>query len=65
MFIVAIVGPIKSRSWELINMTSTRKISLAAGVFYLLTFVSVPILYLYGPVREAGYILGPGPDTRV
>ena len=46
-------------------MASTRKISLAAGVFYLLTFVSVPILYLYGPVREAGYILGPGPDTRV
>jgi hypothetical protein len=46
-------------------MTSTRKISLTAGVFYLLTFVSIPILYLYGPVREAGYILGPGPDTRV
>jgi hypothetical protein len=46
-------------------MDSTRKISLIAGVFYLLTFVSIPILYLYGPVREAGYILGPGPDTRV
>ena len=46
-------------------MTSTRKISLTAGVFYLLTFVSIPILYLYGPVREAGYIVGPGPDTRV
>ena len=46
-------------------MTSTRKISLTAGVFYLLTFVSIPILYLYGPVREVGYILGPGPDTRV
>ena len=46
-------------------MDSTRKISLAAGVFYLLTFVSIPILFLYGPVREVGYILGPGPDTRV
>jgi len=46
-------------------MTSTRKISLTAGVFYLLTFVSIPILFLYGPVREVGYILGPGPDTRV
>jgi hypothetical protein len=46
-------------------MDSTRKISLAAGVFYLLTFVSIPILYLYGPVREVGYIVGPGPDTRV
>jgi hypothetical protein len=50
---------------ESITMDSTRKISLAAGVFYLLTFVSIPILYLYGPVREVGYILGPGPDTRV
>jgi len=46
-------------------MTSTRKISLTAGLLYLLTFVSIPILYLYGPVRETGYILGPGPDTRV
>jgi hypothetical protein len=46
-------------------MTSTRKISLAAGVLYLLTFVSIPILFLYGPVREVGYIVGPGPDTRV
>jgi hypothetical protein len=46
-------------------MDSTRKISLIAGVFYLLTFVSIPILYLYGPVREVGYIVGPGPDTRV
>jgi hypothetical protein len=46
-------------------MNSTRKISLVAGVLYLLTFVSIPILYLYGPVREAGYIVGAGPDTRV
>ena len=46
-------------------MDSTRKISLIAGMFYLLTFVSIPILYLYGPVREVGYIVGPGPDTRV
>jgi hypothetical protein len=60
-----IVGSIKSRWRESINMTSTRKISLIAGIFYLLTFVSIPILYLYGPVREAGYIVGPGPDTRV
>jgi hypothetical protein len=46
-------------------MDSTRKTALAAGVLYLLTFVSIPILYLYGPVREAGYIVGAGPDTRV
>ena len=46
-------------------MTSTRKISLSAGLLYLLTFVSIPILFLYGPVRDVGYIVGPGPDTRV
>jgi Domain of unknown function (DUF4386) len=46
-------------------MTSTRKTALVAGVLYLITFVSIPTLYLYGPVREAAYILGPGPDTRV
>ena len=47
------------------EVTRLRKISLTAGVLYLLTFVSIPILFLYGPVREADYILGPGPDTRV
>ena len=46
-------------------MTSTRKISLTAGVFYLLTFVSIPILFLYSAVRGADYIVGSGPDTSV
>jgi hypothetical protein len=32
-------------------------------VLYLLTFVSIPTLFLYGPVKGANYILGPGPDT--
>jgi hypothetical protein len=44
-------------------MSSHRKTSLAAGVFYLLTFVSIPTLALYGPVKGANYILGAGPDT--
>jgi hypothetical protein len=42
-----------------------RKTSLAAGVLYILTFVSMPTLVLYGPVKTAGYILGAGPDTGV
>jgi hypothetical protein len=46
-------------------MTSPRKTALVAGLLYLLTFISIPTLFLYGPVREAGYIFGPGPDTRV
>src|SRR6266576_1058206 len=42
---------------------SPRKTALVAGVFYLLTFVSIPTLFLYGPVRGANYIIGVGPDT--
>jgi hypothetical protein len=42
-----------------------RKTAFAAGVLYLLTFVSIPTLTLYGPVHGPKYILGPGPDTGV
>ncbi|MBI1862677.1 DUF4386 domain-containing protein [Candidatus Microgenomates bacterium] len=45
-------------------MIRSRKISLVAGLFYLLTFVSIPTLVLYGPVKSAQYILSTGPDTR-
>ena len=34
-------------------------------MLYLLTFVSIPTLALYGPVKGANYILGAGPDTAV
>lgn len=45
---------------------ASRKISLAAGVLYLLTFVSIPIGFLYYPVlNDPNYIVGPGPDTGV
>ena len=45
--------------------TSTRKIALIAGIFYLLTFVSIPTLSLYSSIHDPNYILGPGPDTNV
>src|SRR5258708_22268288 len=44
-------------------MSPLRKPALVGGVFYLLPFVSIPPLFLYGPVRGANYIVGPGPDT--
>jgi hypothetical protein len=47
------------------RMTPLRKIALAAGVLYLLTFVSIPTLTLYSQVKSANYILGTGPDTPV
>ena len=47
-------------------MSPLRKTALAAGVLYLLTFVSIPILFLYNQVRNnPTYILGPGPDNAV
>ena len=46
-------------------MNSLRKYSLAAGLFYLLTFVSIPTLSLYGSVRGPSFVVGPGPDTPV
>jgi len=45
--------------------TSPRKIALTAGIFYLLTFVSIPTLSLYNSVHDPNYILGSGPDTNV
>ena len=47
------------------QMNPSRKTALVAGVLYLLTFVSIPTLFLYGPVHDPKYILGPGPDTAV
>jgi hypothetical protein len=46
-------------------MNSLRKYSLAAGLFYLLTFVSIPTLALYRSVRGPNFVTGPGPDTPV
>lgn len=46
-------------------MSPLRKTSLAAGVLYLLTFVSIPTLFLYVAVHDPNYILGRGPDTAV
>ncbi len=58
-------GNITDLSTEKIPMSSLRKTSLAAGVLYLLTFVSILTLALYGPIHEPNYILGHGTDTAV
>ncbi len=43
-----------------------RRRALVAGALYLLTFVSIPTLTLYAPVRDtAGFLLGAGSDTGV
>lgn len=40
-----------------------RTISLAAGILYLITFVSIPTLSIYSAVKSVNYVLGAGPDT--
>ena len=43
-----------------------RKTALVAGVFYLITFVSIPTLALYGPVKNhRDWILSSGAHTGV
>jgi Domain of unknown function (DUF4386) len=47
-------------------MSSTRKTALVAGIFYLITFISIPTLALYGPVKNhRDWILGSGGHTAV
>ncbi len=47
-------------------MDSMRKTALVAGVFYLITFISIPTLTLYDPVKsDPDYIVSSGTDTGV
>jgi hypothetical protein len=49
-----------------VPMTSTRKTALVAGIFYLITFISIPTLALYGPIKNhQDWILGSGGHTAV
>src|SRR5437879_8929598 len=54
---------VRTAATKRVPMDSMRKTALVAGVFYLLTFVSIPTLALYGRVRDPNFIVGPGPDT--
>jgi Domain of unknown function (DUF4386) len=48
---------------ERIPVSPLQKTALVAGVLYLLTFVSIPSIALYGSIHDPNYILGNGPDT--
>jgi uncharacterized protein DUF4386 len=55
---------INSRGPTPLTIDSMRKTALVAGVLYLITFIAVGTLTLYGPVlKDAGYILSSGSDT--
>jgi hypothetical protein len=47
-------------------MTSTRKTALVAGVFYLITFISIPTLAIYRPIlNNQDWVISPGGHTGV
>ena len=47
-------------------MTPLRKTALVAGVFYLITFISIPTLFLYGNLKtDRDYIISAGSSTGV
>ena len=49
-----------------VPMDSLRKTALVAGILYLATFVSIPILALYAPaLNDPNWVTGPGPDTPI
>jgi uncharacterized protein DUF4386 len=49
-----------------VPMDSLRKTALVAGIFYLITFISIPTLALYGPVKNhRDWILSSGSHTGV
>jgi hypothetical protein len=55
----------KNTSREKKPMSSLRKTSLAAGLLYLLSFISIPTLALYSSIHSVGYVLSSGPDRPV
>jgi Domain of unknown function (DUF4386) len=47
-------------------MTRLRKTALVAGIFYLITFVSIPTLFLYGNLKtDQNFIISSGSSTGV
>jgi hypothetical protein len=61
-----IYNPVQTSATRRATRAPSRKISLAAGVLYLLTFVSVPIGFLYSSVlNDPNYIISSGQDTAV
>jgi hypothetical protein len=47
-------------------MTSLRKTALVAGIFYLITFISIPTLGLYSALKsDQNFVTSPGSSTGV
>lgn len=47
------------------KLSLPRKTAFWAGFFYILTFVSIPTLFLYQPIHEPDYLLSNANDNKV
>jgi cytochrome bd-type quinol oxidase subunit 2 len=45
--------------------TPFRRVSITAGLLYILTFVSIPTFVLYGPAHEPNFIISNGSDNAI
>lgn len=48
-----------------LSLEIPRKTAFWAGLFYLLTFVSVPTLFLYQPIHQSDYLMNATQDYEV
>jgi len=54
---------VRTAATSRVPMDSTRKTALVAGIFYVITFVSIPTLGLYSSVKSKDFIISSGADT--
>lgn len=47
------------------SISLPRKTAFWAGFFYILTFISIPTLFLYQPIHESGYLLSNANDNKI
>jgi hypothetical protein len=56
-------SPVVDPTTKGVPVTSTRKTALVAGIFYVITFISIPTLGLYSSVKGKNFIISSGADT--
>jgi energy-converting hydrogenase Eha subunit E len=54
---------VRTTATKRVPADSTRKTALVAGIFYVVTFVSIPTLGLYTSVKGKDFIISSGADT--
>jgi len=54
---------VRTTATSRVSMDPTRKTALVAGIFYVITFVSMPTLILYNSVKSKDFIISSGSNT--